>query len=73
MTQITLTSCCSRFDFVELADSSGRRIGDRLSGSNSGFGITAGGDRTRFLNVRFTSDSSNVRKGFFAQYITFGE
>ncbi|XP_078342831.1 scavenger receptor cysteine-rich domain-containing protein DMBT1-like isoform X5 [Oculina patagonica] len=55
------------FDFVELTDSFGRRI-VRLDGSRSGFNITIGGDRTRLLNIRFTTDGSVVRQGFLAQY-----
>ena len=59
-------------DFVELTVSTGRLA--RLSGSRNGFSITVRGDRSPVLNIRFTTDRSFVRQGFFARYIIiFGE
>ena len=64
---------CS-FDFVELIDSSGKGITDRLSGSKAGLNVTVEGKRTQLLNITFTSDSSVTRRGFRAEYkITISE
>ena len=70
----TCTHFLLSYDFVELTDIFGHRIGDRLSGIRSGFTVTVRGDRTTLLRIRFTTDFSVTRQGFRAQYsITFGE
>ena len=67
----TMFSCS--YDFVELTDSSGKRIA-RLSGSMAGFNVTVEGKRTQLLFVKFTSDSALTKQGFLAQYkITISE
>ena len=66
-------SSCS-YDFVELTDSLGQRITDKLSGSMAGFNVTVEGKRTEMLYVKFTSDSSATGQGFLAQFrIGLGE
>lgn len=59
-------------DFVELTVRTGQLA--RLSGSRNGFNITVRGDRSRVLNIRFTTDGSITGLGFLARYvIIFGE
>ena len=62
------------YDFVELTDSLGQTITDKLSGSMAGFNVTVESKITQLLYVKFTSDSSNTERGFLAQFrIALGE
>ena len=64
---------CS-YDFVEITESSGKGITDKLSGSKAGLNITVEGKTTQLLNITFTSDSSVRKQGFLAEYkITISE
>ena len=58
---------CS-FDFVELIDSSGKKITDHISGFKPGLTVTIESKTNQSLYVKFTSDSSHTNRGFLAKF-----
>jgi len=57
-----------RYDTVQFTNSLGQKIIGQLSGSIASFYIIVEGSTTHLLHIKFTSDSSETKRGFLAQY-----